>query len=59
MCRYFLSLLSCLYCHCYLGLGNAARRFLLLAGAGENWSSYMIPGHVYDMKGSSNNFYYR
>ena len=38
MCRYFLSLLSFLYCHCYLGQGNATRRVLLLAGAGENWN---------------------
>ena len=38
ICRYFLSLLSCLYCHCYLGQGNATRRVLLLAGAGENWN---------------------
>ena len=35
---FFLSLLSCLYCHCYLGQGNATRRVLLLAGAGENWN---------------------
>ena len=38
LCRYFLSLLSCWYCHCYLGQGNATRRVLLLAGAGENWN---------------------
>ena len=36
--RYFFSLLSCWYCHCYLGQGNATRRVLLLAGAGENWN---------------------
>ena len=34
-----LCVLSCLYnCHCYLGQGNATRRVLLLAGAGENWN---------------------
>ena len=38
MCRYFFRLLSCLYCHCYLGQGNATRRVLLLVGAGENWN---------------------
>ena len=30
----FFSLLSCLFCHCYLGQANATRR--VLAGAGEN-----------------------
>ena len=25
----------------------------------EKTGIYMIPGHVFDMKGSSNNFYYR
>ena len=38
MCNNFFSLLSCLYCHCYLGQGNATRRVLLLVGAGENWN---------------------
>ena len=58
MCSYFFSLLSCFYCHWYLVQGNATRRVLLLAGAGEN-GIYMIPGHVFDMEGSGNNFYYR
>ena len=32
------TVVSCLYCHCYLGQGNATRRDLLLADAGENWN---------------------
>ena len=59
MCRYFLSLLSCFYCHCYLGQENSTRRVLLLAGTGEKWNFHDSGGHVFDMKGSGNNFYYR
>ena len=51
MCRYFLILLSCLYCHCYLGQGNATRRVLLLAGAGENWNLHNSwPRFLYDYR---------